>query len=62
MSVQSIGKRGNTVQPTSRRPDSKDENPNKKPDSVRYQNITKVGVDVYDQMIRLCSVKITSRR
>ena len=38
------------------------ENPKKKPDSVLYYNKTKVGVDVYDQMTRLYSVKAASRR
>ena len=34
----------------------------KKPDSVLYYNKTKVGVDLYDQMTRLYSVKAASRR
>ena len=33
----------------------------KKPDSVLYYNKTKVGVDLYEQMTRLYSVKVTSR-
>ena len=41
---------------------SRNENPKKKPDSVLYYNKTKVGVDVYDQMTRLYSVKAASRR
>ena len=41
---------------------SSDENPKKKPDSVLYYNKTKVGVDIYDQMTRLYTVKAASRR
>ena len=41
---------------------SSDENPKKKPDSILYYNETKVGVDVFDQMARLYSVKAASRR
>ena len=41
---------------------SSNKNPKKKPDSVLYYNKTKVGVDLYDQMTRLYSVKAASRR
>ena len=41
---------------------SSDENPKKNPDSVLYYNKTKVGVDLYNQMTRLYSVKAASRR
>ena len=41
---------------------SSDENPKKKPDSVLYYNKTKVGVDLYDQMTRLYSVKTGTKR
>ena len=40
---------------------SSNENPKKKPNSVLYYNKTKVGVDLYDQMTRLYSVKAASR-
>ena len=41
---------------------SSNENPKKKPDSVLYYNKTKVGVEIYDQMTRLYSVKAASKR
>ena len=41
---------------------SSNENAKKKPDSVLFYNKTKVGVDVLDQMARLCSMKAASRR
>ena len=37
-------------------------NPKHKPDLVLYRNQTKVGVDVYDQMVRTYSVKAACRR
>ena len=41
---------------------SSDENPKKKPDLVLYYNKTKLGVDLYNQMTRLYSMKAASRR
>ena len=39
-----------------------EDNPKHKPDSVLYYNQTNVGVDVFDQMTRMHSVKAGSRR
>ena len=36
--------------------------PKKKPETVLFYNETKVGVDVVDQMVRMYSVKASSRR
>ena len=41
---------------------SRGDNPKHKPDSVLYHNQRRVGVDVYDQMVRMHSVKAACRR
>ena len=60
--VQSSKKRGSCEQLARGYPCFKRQNPKKKPDLVLYYNKTKVVVDLYDQMTRLCLVKAASRR